>query len=92
MWMRIMAIHAQATNEPTTIDPRPILLIIAVAMVAYLVVTFIKEILIFLAMVAVALMLLGVFQLKAIFEGAFETPSSPPPVPISDAACIPEPC
>jgi hypothetical protein len=92
MWMRIVAIHAQETNEPTTIDPRPILLIIAVAMVAYVIVTHIKEILIFLAVVAVALMLLGVFQLKAIVDGALETTPTPAPVPISDAACISEPC
>jgi hypothetical protein len=89
-----VAVTAQAVSEPPpTVDLGPILLLLAVAFIAYCIVIYIKEILIFLAIVAVTLMLLGVFQLEAILDRAFdETAPTPTPVPISNTACLPGSC
>jgi hypothetical protein len=68
---------AQTSGEPPpTIDPRPILLLIAVVMIAYVIVTHIKDILIFFAVLTVALVLLGVFHLAEMLQGASAVPPS----------------
>jgi predicted cation transporter len=74
MWVDRLAIRGQTTSEPPTIDLGPILLFVVVAAIAYVVVSHIKEILIFLLMVAIVLMLLGGFYVVEIFQTAFETP------------------
>ena len=64
MWMGMVAVHAQTTSEPPTIDPGPILLLVVVVAIAYFIVSHIKEILTFVAVVAAVLMVLGVLYLR----------------------------
>jgi Na+/H+ antiporter NhaC len=88
MWMDLTAIRGQTPSEPPTINPWPYLVFIALVFVAYMIVSYIKEILTFLLVLAIFLMLLGGFYVVQIIRTAFETspsvteivePRAPPP-------------
>ena len=88
MWVDRLATQGQLASEPPTIDLWPILLFVALVLVFYFIVSHVKEILIFLLMVAFVLMLLGGFSVVEIFETSFETP---PEVPVTVEPRAPPP-
>lgn len=77
VWSTIAGFAYSQSEAPPTIDPGPILLLGAVVAIAYVVISHIKEILTFIALVLVVLMILGVFYLRDMLAGASGVP---PPV------------
>ena len=74
VWSTIAGVAYAQSESPPTIDAGPILLLLVVVGVAYFVVSHIKEILTFVALVFVVLMIFGVFYLRDMLSNASGVP------------------